>query len=43
MARHATTDWLNGTDRRPPALVLLVIGLAIGVAAIDLVLMLANG
>ncbi len=43
MARPTTTNWIEGRDRRPPALVLLVIGLAIGIAAIDLVLMLGGG
>ena len=43
MVRSSSNDWLTGTDRRPPALVLLVIVLALGVAAVDLVLMLNGG
>jgi len=36
-------DWINGTDRRPPLAVLLVISVAFVVAAIDLFVMLNGG
>ena len=43
MDRHPTTDWINGTDQRPPPLLVLVVVVAALVALVDLFLMINGG